>query len=73
MLIYKYRDYKTNFQISDDRVIVELKTSINKDIDELTKDFNPKNKIFKILFWHGKLTIYNLCFLLKEFLEFLNP
>ena len=35
----QYRDYKTNFQISDDRVIAELKTSINKDIDELTKDF----------------------------------
>ena len=35
----QYRDYKTNFQISDDRVIAELKTSINKDADELTKDF----------------------------------
>tara|TARA_B100001564_G_scaffold302818_1_gene270706 strand:+ start:49 stop:642 length:594 start_codon:yes stop_codon:yes gene_type:complete len=35
----EYRDYKTNFQISDNRIIAELKASKNKDADELTKDF----------------------------------
>ena len=35
----EYRDYKTNFRVSDDRVIAELKASKNKDTDELTNDF----------------------------------
>ena len=35
----QYRSYDTNFTIRDDRVIAELKTSINKNLDELTEDF----------------------------------
>lgn len=34
-----YRNFKTNNQINDDRVIAELKTSINKDIDNLIEEF----------------------------------
>ncbi len=34
-----YRDFKTNFQVSEERVVAELKTSINKNTDELIKDF----------------------------------
>ena len=40
----QYRSYDTNFTIRDDRVIVELKTSINKNLDELTEDF-PSHRI----------------------------
>ena len=34
-----YRNFKTNNQINDDRVIAELKTSINKDLDNLIEEF----------------------------------
>ena len=34
-----YRSFDTNFETKDNRVIAELKTSINKDIDELNKEF----------------------------------
>tara|TARA_E500000178_G_scaffold353899_1_gene421098 strand:+ start:2090 stop:2683 length:594 start_codon:yes stop_codon:yes gene_type:complete len=40
----QYRSYDTNFTIRDDRVITELKTSINKNLDELTEDF-PSHRI----------------------------
>ena len=40
----RYKDYKTNFQFNDDKVIVELKTSIKKNLDELIKDF-PMERI----------------------------
>ncbi len=40
----QYRSYDTNFTIRDDRVIAELKTSINKNLDELTEDF-PSHRI----------------------------
>ncbi len=35
----QYQDYKTNITFSDDNIIVELKTSINKNLDELVNDF----------------------------------
>jgi len=34
-----YRNYNTNYQFHDNRVIAELKTSIDKNLDELTEDF----------------------------------
>ena len=34
-----YRSYDTNFVAKDDRVIVELKTSLNKNLDEIIEDF----------------------------------
>ena len=40
----QYRDFKTNYQFNDDKIIVELKTSIDKNLDELTEDF-PIQKI----------------------------
>ena len=40
----KYRSYNTDFTVKDDRVIAELKTSINKDLDELESDF-PTQRI----------------------------
>ena len=35
----EYQDYKTNITFADDNIIVELKTSINKNLDELVSDF----------------------------------
>jgi len=35
----QYKDYKTNFKLSDENIIVELKTSFNKNLDELISDF----------------------------------
>jgi len=35
----QYRDHKTNFKLDDDKIIVELKTSFNKNLDELVNDF----------------------------------
>lgn len=35
----QYFDYKSNFKLNDDRIIVELKTHYKKDLDQLTKDF----------------------------------
>ena len=55
----QYRDYKTNFQISDDRVIAELKTSINKDVDELIKDF-PIQRIRFSKYCFGMEKLYHL-------------
>ena len=40
----QYKDYKTNLQFNDDKIIVELKTSIDKNLDELIKDF-PMERI----------------------------
>lgn len=34
-----YKNYDTNFITKDDRIIAELKTSIKKNMDELTNDF----------------------------------
>tara|TARA_Y100000816_G_scaffold279584_1_gene252015 strand:- start:1106 stop:1699 length:594 start_codon:yes stop_codon:yes gene_type:complete len=39
-----YRSYDTNFVVKDDRVVAELKTSMNKNLDELTEDF-PSHRI----------------------------
>ena len=39
-----YRSYDTDFSAKDDRIIAELKTSIQKDMDDLIKDF-PLEKI----------------------------
>lgn len=35
----KYQDYLTKNTYDDNKIIVELKTSINKNLDELTRDF----------------------------------
>lgn len=55
----KYRDSRTNFQISDDRIIAELKTSINKDIDELNKEF-PIQRIRFSKYCFGMEKLYHL-------------
>ena len=34
-----YRDFKTNSEIKDENIIVELKTSHDKNLDELVDDF----------------------------------
>tara|TARA_B100000963_G_scaffold319802_1_gene301946 strand:+ start:10979 stop:11572 length:594 start_codon:yes stop_codon:yes gene_type:complete len=34
-----YKSFTTNYEMKDDRIIAELKTSINKDFDELIEDF----------------------------------
>ena len=34
-----FKSFTTNYEIRDDRIIAELKTSINKDFDELMEDF----------------------------------
>lgn len=55
----EYRDYKTNFRVSDDRVIAELKASKNKDADELTKDF-PIQRIRFSKYCFGMEKLYHL-------------
>ena len=35
----KYRDFKTNIEFNDENIIVELKTSYNKNLDKLINDF----------------------------------
>jgi len=40
----EYRDFKTKKLFSDDKAIVELKTSINKNLDDLMDDF-PMQRI----------------------------
>ena len=35
----KYRDFKTNVEFYDENIIVELKTSYNKNLDKLMNDF----------------------------------
>ena len=40
----QYIDYKTNFKFDDDKIIVELKTSFNKNLDELMQNF-PMQRI----------------------------
>ena len=40
----QYTDYKTNRKFYDNKIIVELKTSINKNLDELMEDF-PMQRI----------------------------
>ncbi len=55
----EYRDYKTNFRISDYRIIAELKASKNKDADELTKDF-PIQRIRFSKYCFGLEKLYHL-------------
>tara|TARA_B100001057_G_scaffold81674_1_gene77139 strand:+ start:309 stop:734 length:426 start_codon:yes stop_codon:yes gene_type:complete len=55
----EYRDYKTNFRVSDDRVIAELKTSKNKNMDELTNDF-PIQRIRFSKYCFGMEKLYHL-------------
>ena len=40
----QYKDYKTNFKFDDDKIIVELKASFDKNLDELMHDF-PMQRI----------------------------
>jgi len=54
-----YNDYKTNYQVSDDRVIAELKTSITKNIDELVEDF-PTQRIRFSKYCFGVERLYHL-------------
>ena len=35
----QYLDYNRNFKLNDERIIVELKTHYQKDLDQLTNDF----------------------------------
>ena len=54
----KYIDYKTNIEISDNRIIVELKTSINKNLDELREDY-PMQRIRFSKYCFGIQSLYN--------------
>ena len=40
----EYQDYKTSIKVKDDNIIVELKTTFNKNLDELVSDF-PMQRI----------------------------
>ncbi len=55
----KYKDFKTGYEINDDRIIVELKTSINKNLDELTEDF-PIQRIRFSKYCFGAEKLFNL-------------
>tara|TARA_Y100000591_G_C21712082_1_gene634067 strand:- start:98 stop:550 length:453 start_codon:yes stop_codon:yes gene_type:complete len=54
----KYMDYKTNIEINDNRIIVELKTSINKNLDELREDY-PMQRIRFSKYCFGIQSLYN--------------
>lgn len=54
-----YRDFKTNYQIHDSRVIAELKTSITKNMDELIEDF-PTQRIRFSKYCFGVEKLYHL-------------
>jgi len=54
-----YRNFFTNYEARDHRVIAELKTSINKDMDELTKDF-PIQRIRFSKYCFGLEKLYHL-------------
>ena len=54
----QYKDYKTNLKLSDDRIIVELKTSINKNLDKLMEDF-PIQRIRFSKYCFGVEKLYN--------------
>ena len=54
-----YRDYKTNYQVNDDRVIAELKTAITKNADELIRDF-PIQRIRFSKYCFGVEKLYHL-------------
>jgi len=55
----QYKDYKTNVQFNDEKIIVELKTSINKDLDELIEDF-PMERIRFSKYCFAVQGLYNL-------------
>ena len=48
----QYSDYLSAQIINDERVVVELKTSINKNLDELIEDFPNQRIRFSTLFWN---------------------
>ncbi len=51
-----YRNFKTDYQVRDDKIIAELKTSINKNADELTEEFPvPRIRFSKYCFGLEKL------------------
>ena len=54
-----YRSYDTNFETKDNRVIAELKTSINKDLDELNEEF-PIQRIRFSKYSFGVEKLYHL-------------
>ena len=54
-----YRDFKTNYQIHESRVIAELKTAITKNMDELIEDF-PTQRIRFSKYCFGVEKLYHL-------------
>lgn len=51
-----YRNFKTDYQVRDDKIIAELKTSINKNADELGEEFPvPRIRFSKYCFGLEKL------------------
>jgi hypothetical protein len=54
----QYKDYKTNFKINDENIIVELKTSFNKNLDELINDF-PMQRIRFSKYCFAIQSLYN--------------
>ena len=55
----QYSDYLSAQIINDERVVVELKTSINKNLDELIEDF-PNQRIRFSKYCFGIESLYNL-------------
>ena len=54
----QYHDYKTNIKSEDDNIIVELKTSINKNLDNLVEEF-PLQRIRFSKYCFGIEKLYN--------------
>ena len=54
-----YKSFDTNYETKDNRVIAELKTSINKDLDELNREF-PMQRIRFSKYSFGVEKLYHL-------------
>ena len=54
----EYIDFNTNFKFNDNKIIVELKTSINKNLDELREDY-PMQRIRFSKYCFGVQSLYN--------------
>ena len=55
----QYRDYRTSSLFNDHKTIVELKTSINKNLDELREDF-PIQRIRFSKYCYAVQSLFNL-------------
>ena len=57
----EYKDFKSNYTYTDDKIIVELKTFFKKNVDDLYEDF-PFQRIRFSKYCFGVEKIFNKIF-----------